>query len=149
MGTAVDEQLLRTQVWEDDLWRLTASLVAEVPGFCYLEPKRHIPSITDLDGDEARTLGPVIARTSAALKDVTGAKLVYVYVFGGGIPHLHFHLAPHREGDALSDQMIRGELVSERMESGAVLVVSKDHPPLPEEQLRGVADRVRDRLSTD
>ncbi len=41
--------------------------------------------------------------------------LVYVYVFGGGAPHLHIHLAPHRPGDALNDRMIKGEVVVEKL----------------------------------
>ncbi|MFN8475859.1 MAG: HIT family protein [Anaerolineae bacterium] len=146
-GAAGDPELGRIQVWEDDLWRLTVSLESEVPGFAYLEPKRHIPHITDLDGDEARTFGGVLARVSRALRDETGAELVYVYVFGGGIPHLHVHLAPHRAGDALNENMIRGEIVAEKLDSGAVRYVSRDFPPLPEAELRAVADRVRHRLA--
>jgi diadenosine tetraphosphate (Ap4A) HIT family hydrolase len=92
----------RRVVWKDNLWRL--SLIetgSPVPGFGHLEPIRHIPHITDLAGDEAATLGPVLGRVTSALKDVTGADLVYVYVFGERVPHLHFNLAPHRDGDPL------------------------------------------------
>ena len=81
------------------------------------------------------------------LRDETGAELVYVYVFGGGVPHLHVHLAPHRAGDALSSQMIRGEIVVERLESGAGRQISKEFPPLPEDELRAVAFRIQQRLT--
>ncbi len=145
-GPDGDVELHRVAVWEDALWRLTTSLESEVLGFSYLEPKRHIPHITDLDGREARTLGPVLGRTTHALKDATGADLVYVYVFGGGIPHLHIHLAPHRKDDALNDRIIRGDVVSETLRSGASRIVSKDFPPLPEKDLRAAADRIRERL---
>src|SRR5262250_482879 len=94
-GRSADAEMMRTQVWEDQLWRLTVSLSAEVPGFAYLEPKRHIPHITDLDGEEAATLGPVLARVCRILREETTSELVYLYVFGDGIPHLHIHLAPH------------------------------------------------------
>jgi diadenosine tetraphosphate (Ap4A) HIT family hydrolase len=93
----------RRTVWEDQLWRL--SLIEEgspIAGFGHLEPKRHISDITSLDGDEAVTLGKVIARVTGVLKNVTGADLVYVYVFGERVPHLHFNLAPHHEGDGLA-----------------------------------------------
>src|SRR5260221_9235783 len=103
-------ELMRVIVWEDRVWRLSTTLYGAVPGFSYLEPKRHVPHITDLDGDEATAFGATIARVTAALKDATGAPLVYVYVFGGGVPHLHVHLGPHREDDALSSDLIRGEL---------------------------------------
>lgn len=32
-GPAADTALSRVQVWDNDLWRLTVSLEAEVPGF--------------------------------------------------------------------------------------------------------------------
>jgi diadenosine tetraphosphate (Ap4A) HIT family hydrolase len=146
-GSAGDAALGRTQVWEDAHWRLTMSLEAEVLGFSYLETKRHIPYITDLDGEEARTFGEVLARVTRALREETGAELVYLYVFGGGIPHLHVHLAPHRQGDALNGQIIRGEVVEEKLESGAVRSTSKEFPPLPEAEHRAVAHRVGQRLS--
>ncbi len=145
-GVAGDAGLQRIQVWEDALWRLTLSLEAEVLGFAYLEPKRHIPHITNLDGEEARTFGEVLARVTQVLREETGAELVYVYVFGGGVPHLHVHLAPHRPNDALNTQMIRGEVITEQMPNGAERFISKDFPPLPEEEQRVVARRVQQRL---
>jgi diadenosine tetraphosphate (Ap4A) HIT family hydrolase len=117
-----------------------------VLGFSYLEPKRHIPHITDLDGEEAQTLGQVLGRVTQALRDETGAQLVYIYVFGGGIPHLHFHLAPHRPNDPLNAQIIRGEVTMEQLPSGAGRSTSKDFPPLPEEEQLAVARRLQHRL---
>src|SRR5512136_1444962 len=145
---AGDEELQRIQVWEDALWRLTLSLEAEVLGFAYLEPKRHIPHITDLAGEEARTFGEVLAGVTRVLRDEAGAELVYVYIFGGGVPHLHVHLAPHRPNDALNTQMIRGEVINEELPSGAGRFVSKDFPPLPEAEQRAVARRVQQRLQS-
>ena len=138
-GAPCDAELQRIQVWEDALWRLTLSLEAEVLGFAYLEPKRHIPHITDLADEEARTFGGVLARVTRVLQEETGAELVYVYIFGGGVPHLHVHLAPHRPNDALNAQMIRGEVVTQVLPSGAVRFISKDFPPLPEAEQRDVA----------
>lgn len=146
-GRAGDEQMLRVEVWEDELWRLTMAIASETPGFSYLEPKRHITDITRLDGPEAATLGTTLARVTAALREVTGVERVYIYVFGDGVAHLHLHLAPHRPGDALNDQMIRGELTTQTLPSGATLIASKEYPPLPEAELRAVAERVRLRLA--
>src|SRR5689334_8978476 len=90
----------RRTVWEDRLWRL--SLIEEgspVAGFGHLEPKRHIPHITDLDGDKAATIGPTLAHVTATIKEVVSADLVYVYIFGERVDHLHFNIAPHRAGD--------------------------------------------------
>lgn len=150
-GPDSDADMGREQVWEDDLWRLTTSIGPgdPIPGFSYLEPKRHIPFITDLDGPEARTFGLVISRCAAALKVATAAELVYVYVFGGGIPHLHVHLAPHTTGDALNDAMLKGEFEEQPMDSGATMLMSKDYPDVPTERLRVVADRTRGLLAAD
>jgi len=146
-GIEGDPELGVAEVWRDELWRLTVNLESEVPGFAFLEPHRHIPHITDLDGPEAATFGAVLGRVTTALKEATGAELVYIYVFGGGIPHLHVHLAPHREGDALSTQLIRGEIVEEHLPSGATRITSLEFPALPESELRAVADRVRGLLA--
>ena len=90
----------RRTVWRDELWRL--SVIEEgspIIGFAHLEPIRHIPHLTDLGGEEAATLGPTLARVTATLKSVTEAELVYDYVFGERVAHLHYNLAPQREGD--------------------------------------------------
>jgi diadenosine tetraphosphate (Ap4A) HIT family hydrolase len=92
----------RRRVWADEHWRLSVALRGAVAGFAHLEPHRHIPFITDLDGPEATTLGPVLARVTTALREVTGADKVYVYVFGDRVPHLHFNLAPQHAGGPLT-----------------------------------------------
>jgi diadenosine tetraphosphate (Ap4A) HIT family hydrolase len=148
-GVEGDPELGRIQVWEDELWRLTTSIHPSetARGFSFLEPKRHVPDITALEGAKAATFGTVIGTVTAALKEATGADLVYVYVFGGHIDHLHIHLAPHSEGDSLSDSMIRGEFIEEPLPSGTVAIVSKDFPPVPEDELRATAETIRDRLA--
>jgi diadenosine tetraphosphate (Ap4A) HIT family hydrolase len=145
-GQRGDDALHRIEVWRDDLWRLTVSLDAEVLGFAYLEPIRHIASIADLDGAEAASFGATMAKASRSLKKATGAEFVYVYIFGDGVAHLHVHLAPHREGDALNSQMIRGEIVSEKLDNGFERFFSRDFPALPEDEQRRIAEAVRREL---
>jgi hypothetical protein len=77
------------------------------------------------------------------LRSVTEAEVVYIYVFGDGVPHFHVHLAPHRAGDALSSQFIRGELIEEKMPNGFTRVVSKQFPPLSRGELLDVSSRAR------
>ncbi len=115
-------------MWQDALWRVTTSLVAPVAGFSYLEPKRHIPHITELDGEEAATAGAMLARVTRVLRDTTGAELVYVNVFGDRVAHLHFNLAPHREGDALR---------------GGPGMLLEPFSPLPRPELKTAAARIR------
>ena len=147
-GQDGDAELMRTQVWQDSSWRLTTATSGEIAGFSYLEPRRHISDITKLDGPEAATLGPVLSRVTATLKQIARAELVYVYVFGDGIPHLHIHLAPHSAGDALNAEILRGELEVETLPSGAQVTLSKDFPPLPEEVHQQAVRGLRDALAT-
>jgi Diadenosine tetraphosphate (Ap4A) hydrolase and other HIT family hydrolases len=142
-GAAGDPELLREGVWEDRLWRLSMSVEGYTTGFGYLEPKRHVPHVEDLDGEEAATFGTVLARVAGILKEASGAERAWVYVFGGGVPHLHVHLAPHRGGDALNGAMIRGELADEPLSNGAHRLVSREFPELPEDEIRAVIERTR------
>jgi hypothetical protein len=75
-------------VWQDTWWRLSCVTQGPIPGFARLEPRRHIPFITELDGPEAATLGTVLGRVTRALREAADAEKVYVYVFGNHVPHL-------------------------------------------------------------
>jgi diadenosine tetraphosphate (Ap4A) HIT family hydrolase len=127
-----DEVFDRVRVWEDGRWRLSVVRRGPVAGFAHLEPHRHIPYVTDLDGEEATTFGPVLARVTAALREATGAELTYAYVFGERVPHLHVNLAPHSAGDALV---------------GGPGLVRPDAAPVPREAHEAVAAGVRDALA--
>lgn len=147
-GQAMDAALMRTEVWSDDLWRLTTAEYTEVAGFSYLEPRRHIADITELDGEEAATLGAVIAATSKAIKEATGARLVHVYVYGNGIDHLHIHLAPWREvGSPLVDEMIKGNRHIVHLPSGAEMLVSDRYPLVDHEISSAAISDIRRRLN--
>lgn len=148
-GATTDDELDRIEVWQDAHWRLTVSLSSEVLGFAYLEPKRHVRYIHELDGNEAATFGSVIAKCTKALKDATDAQVVYAYVFGDGVPHFHVHLAPHHSGDALNDQMIRGEIVEEKLANGMTRFYSAEFPALPRDKLKEIADQIRVLLHRD
>lgn len=111
-----DEIFRRTEVWSNERWRVTTSTYRDVKNFCYLEPRRHIRYISELDGLEAEEFGVVLSSVSAAVKKSSGAKLVYVYIYGDHIPHLHVHLAPHKEGDNYQDEVVKApDLMSEEM----------------------------------
>ncbi|HEX9634478.1 MAG TPA: hypothetical protein VGB34_03215 [Candidatus Limnocylindria bacterium] len=146
-GAEGDEELDVVEVWSDALWRFTMARHGPTLGFGYVEPIRHIPYLADLDGEEAATFGPVIARTSAVLREASGARLVYAFVYGGGVPHLHVHLAPNVPDGVLSTMLINGEVETRRLPSGATEIISKDHPDLPDEQLGAVIERARELLA--
>jgi diadenosine tetraphosphate (Ap4A) HIT family hydrolase len=145
---AGDDEPGRVLIWQDPLWRLPMSHSGQVAGFAYLEPERHIPYVTDLDGEEACTFGEVWSRVTRVLREESGAELVYITAFGGSVPHLHVHLPPHRSGDVLNDLMLRGEMGIRTLDSGLQSIVSKDFPIAPETDHRAVAQRVRQRLAS-
>ena len=146
-GPERDAELDRVEVWRDDLWRFSLSHHTATRGFGYLEPIRHIPYLADLDGPEATTLGPAIARASAALREASGAPLVYAYVFGGGIPHLHVHLVANAPAGVLNTSIISGEVEERKLPSGASELISRDHPDLPEAELAAINERVRELMA--
>ena len=117
----------RIEVWSNGRWRLTTTTYRAVKGLCYLEPVRHIRYITEIDGQEASEFGPVLSSAASALKAATGAEFIYVYIYGGHIPHLHVHLAPHREGDVFYGDLVKEgiELSEEVMPPDEVAAVSR------------------------
>jgi diadenosine tetraphosphate (Ap4A) HIT family hydrolase len=131
-------------VWADSTWLLFADLTAESSGFSLLAPRRHVATVPDLEPGEASSLGPTLARLMEALQVETGAKAVYLYAFDHS--HLHFHLAPHQPGDALSKQIIKGSEVT-RQAGGLQWATSAGFPPLPRETHLQTASRVRERLT--
>ncbi len=96
-----DRAFHRIRVWQDELWRLSVVVTGPILGFAHLEPIRHIPDVTGLDGAEATTFGPVLATVTRHLKQVTRAELVYCNIFGERVAHFHVNLAPHVPGDHL------------------------------------------------
>lgn len=149
-GKDMDDVLMRTEVWSDDLWRLTTNRVGEVAGFSYLEPKRHISDITMLDGAEAASFGKVIADASTAIKKATGADLVYLYVFGDAVPHLHIHLAPQRdEASPLVSDMIKGNRHMVHLPSGEEIWASDRYPLQPQEMMDAAIEDIQLALSPE
>ena len=98
-------------IYEDRLWHLD-HIIRPLPmaGWLILKPKRHVESVAKLTDGEARALGPLIARTAAALERATKVKKVYVGLFGEAklFAHVHIHLIPRPQG--LGDDL-RGPLI--------------------------------------
>lgn len=65
-----DREFKRVEVWSNTNWRLTASTYSSVKGLCYLEPKRHITYINELDGDESVEFGSILSKATKAIKEI-------------------------------------------------------------------------------
>ena len=101
-----DSIFKRKIVWSNKRWNLSLSRYLAVKGFAYLEPVEHFESIDKLDDELSKEFGLLAVKFTKILKEVFKVKLVYVYVFGDHISHLHVHLAPHSEGDFLYSKII-------------------------------------------
>ena len=132
-GEAFDAEFGRVLVWRNDLWRLSTSIRAPILGFSYIEPIRHIPYVSDLDGAEAADFGSTLARVTAVLKVATGADIVYALMFGDHMPHLHVNLVPHRAGDAVT---------------GGARLLDESAPSLPASEHEAFVGRLRAATAT-
>jgi histidine triad (HIT) family protein len=89
-------------IYQDDL--LFVSHIAPPPGgeaylgWCFVEPRRHVPGLADLTDEEAAALGRLVARLSRALQTELDAEHVYAFVLGDAVPHLHVHVVARHRG---------------------------------------------------
>ncbi len=67
-------------------------------GLLFLEPRRHILGLDELTDEEGQRLGLMAARLSRALRAVTEAEQIYMFVLGHHVPHLHLWLVPRYLG---------------------------------------------------
>jgi len=61
-------------------------------GHIMIDLKRHVPTLAEMNPEEAKTFGVIMARLSRALKEIENADHVYALVSGNSVPHLHMHL---------------------------------------------------------
>ena len=123
-------------IYEDRLWRLEHCLrPIPLAGWLVLKPLRHVESVARLTPAEARSMGPLIARTADALQRATGVKKVYVGLFAEAkaFPHIHIHLIPR---PVRLSARLRGPLIFELMRT------ERDRAPLREaERIAGAVRR--------
>lgn len=67
-------------------------------GYLIVDLKRHVPGLGDMTEEESRTVGSVLNRVGAALKNVLNAEHIYCFVQGDAFPHFHVHVIPRYLG---------------------------------------------------
>lgn len=84
-----------TVVYQDERWLVRSiSPTPAVAGWLLLQSRRHLPDVTELDTDEAASFGPLLQKTSATVREVTGAVRIYLGSLNEGTPHFHTHILP-------------------------------------------------------
>lgn len=91
---ASDEEPPGGWVLRTDLWSACVAPGFEVPGWLFLELRRHAEGPMAMDDAEAGELGPLVARLTAGIQAATGAEKVYVVAYGELFPHFHVLLVP-------------------------------------------------------
>ena len=61
-------------------------------GHIFIEPRRHVPELADLNETEAQAIGLYTSRVARALMRSEGVEHVYAFVIGDGVPHVHVHV---------------------------------------------------------
>lgn len=68
-------------IYRDEYRRLCHSFNSSLPGWLVAVPTRHVTAIHELTSEEAAALGPILHRSSVALRSVTGCTKTYVIRF--------------------------------------------------------------------
>lgn len=80
--------------WDENWVLRLAPSEKNLPGYLYLEPRRHIESYQDL-GELYTSLGVWIQKGMDWMHSNYQPRKVYLVTIAEAVPHLHFHLVPH------------------------------------------------------
>jgi diadenosine tetraphosphate (Ap4A) HIT family hydrolase len=89
-----DEEPPGGWVLRTDLWSACVAEGFEVPGWLFLQLRRHAEGPMGMDDTEAAELGVVLTRLTAGIQAVTDAERVYIVAYGELFPHFHLLLMP-------------------------------------------------------
>lgn len=107
------------KVYEDDDTLAFMDVMPQAPGHLLVIPKRGSRNLLDADPAVLSTLLPVVQKLAVAAKEAFEADGVFIAQFnepaaGQTVFHLHFHVIPRHDGQALKPH-------TGKMEDGAVL----------------------------
>jgi len=107
------------KVYEDDNTLAFMDVMPQAPGHLLVIPKRGSRNLLDADPAVLSTLLPVVQKLAVAAKEAFEADGVFIAQFnepaaGQTVFHLHFHVIPRHDGQALKPH-------TGKMEDGAVL----------------------------
>src|SRR5687768_17272212 len=78
---AGDDAPIGGWVLRTDHWSACVAEGFEAPGWLFLELRRHAEGPMAIAPDEAAAMGPLVAKLTGAIQEVTGAERVYVLAF--------------------------------------------------------------------
>ncbi len=69
-------------------------------GTLFIESRRHFLDFSQMNPEEAASLGQLLQRIYHELKELTRAERIYQLSTMEGVPHFHAWLVPRRQSDA-------------------------------------------------
>ncbi len=101
------------RVWEDEHVLISHRPVGEdgttVPGYLYVETRRHAPYLADLSEGEAGAIGRAIRRAALGLRSELSADFVFSAIVGMGIAHFHQHVFVRHAGTPAEYDWMAGD----------------------------------------
>lgn len=92
----IDKQIPTEVLYEDDICMIFPDINPAAKTHLLIIPKKHIPTIADLEPADESTVGHMIgkARDIAKKRNIDGYKLLFRVGKGGGqeVFHIHLHL---------------------------------------------------------
>jgi diadenosine tetraphosphate (Ap4A) HIT family hydrolase len=110
-------------------------LPAPLPGWLLLDSRRHVGGPALFDDEECRSLGPMLRRASALVRELTGCDRVYAMAFGEGARHFHMHLIPRHGSDPSTESWRVADLYRAVQAGG--------RPPAAPDQVAALVRRAR------
>ena len=95
-----------TRIYEDEQTLAFMDIMPQADGHALVIPKEAAATILDISPTMLAATIQVTQRVAKAVQAVTDAPGILVAQFNGAeagqtVPHLHFHIIPRREGEAL------------------------------------------------
>lgn len=94
-------QTVGVKIFEDDylyVGHIDKTKEANYLGHIMIDLKRHVATLSEMNPEEAKAFGVMMARISKALMESEKAEHVYALVSGNSVPHLHMHLVARYPG---------------------------------------------------
>lgn len=83
-------------VYEDEHWIVRHSTETNILGYYWVESRRHILDLSEMNREECTTYGVVLQQLMEAMRSVVECKRIYSFALSETVPHFHLHVIPRR-----------------------------------------------------
>lgn len=86
-------------IFESKSWQVDTPADIHLDGLFFIKTKRHVESLADLNREEQKEIGKLLATYAKKSKSVSKAKRVITMCLGLKDPHIHFWVVPYIKGN--------------------------------------------------